>query len=267
MKYAPTLLSALCLATSPALAQETQPAPTEPATQPGVDPAAAILQAYYDATGGIDAHRNVAVQRQTGTLEVTSRGVTGQMTILVAAPDQIRITIELPVIGTIEQGASGGVGWANDPFNGARIMADAERMLLTRGIAPPEAGDLLAGFDSASVAAEPEDVTVPGGETVSARRVDLTTLEGHAVAEWYAVEGGLLVKREATWQTDFGPEEQSIAYGNYQPVGDSDLLAAFISEQTVGGNDLVVRIEQAEANPELGPDAFAFPPAVQKLLE
>ncbi len=232
------------------------PLAAEPATQPVT--AEAILLRHVEAIGGQAARDDVTSQRQVGTLELPALGITGELTILVAAPDKIRVTVNLPGLGVIEQGAAGSVGWANDPFSGPRVMSDIERLLLTRVI---NSEDPMKGFTSAKVAGEEE---IAG---TAATRVDLVAEAGHQVSEWYAIETGLRLKRTATWQTDFGPEEQSIVYSDYRPIGESTLLAPHRSEQNAGGNDIVVTIKETQSNPELDDDAFAPPPAVAKLLE
>jgi len=234
-------------------------AQTQPATRPA--DAGAVLVRAIDATGGVAAHRDVESQRLVGKLELPQMGMAGELTTLVAAPDKIRVTIELPGLGTFEQGATGGVGWANDPINGPRLMSEAETALLTRGLDPARLDDPAAEFASAEIAGTE---AVDGEATTKLR---LVTPEGHAIEEWYSNATGLLVKRSAEWRTDFGREEQTVTYDDYQPVGDTALLAPFTQRQNVGPTDVVVKVERTEANPDLPDDAFEPPAAVRDLMQ
>jgi outer membrane lipoprotein-sorting protein len=233
-----------------------------PATQPTEPPAAeALFARHLEATGGIEAHRAAEAQRQTGTVVVPAMGVEGKLTILVAAPDRIKIHVEMPRVGEFNQGVNGQTGWSIDPLNGRRDLNEGERVNLKAGIDPQTLVDPLAGFDGSTVGDAPEAVeNVPGEEgPVLAWRVDLTRDDGPDVSQWFALDTGLRIKRQVTWRGDFGDESRLTTYGDYRPVGDAGLLVPFKSNQQAVGAPVQIRVEQVELNPTLPANAFTAP--------
>ncbi|MEM7808719.1 MAG: hypothetical protein AAF561_11460, partial [Planctomycetota bacterium] len=57
-----------------------------PTTQPSVE---SVLARHVEAIGGAAARDAVTTQRMTGTIELPSLDITGELTILVAQPDRI----------------------------------------------------------------------------------------------------------------------------------------------------------------------------------
>ena len=226
-----------------------------------------VLARHVDATGGVEAHRQAESQRQTGKVVLpVMNDLEGELTILVARPDSIRVTVDVPRGGRFEQGASGETAWSLDRFTGPKLMSDPERRLLQRSVDPPDGGD-LDRYASATVAGVEAVADVPGEDgPVEVVRIDLETDDGVKLSEFFDVETGLRVKRMAEWDGDFGDERREIVYGDYREVGDRGLLVPFRSRQQAMGAAIEVHIENVEVNPDLNADAFAPPPEVRDLM-
>ncbi len=224
----------------------------------------AIFQRHVEASGGEAAHRAVTSQRQTGRVESKAMPQTVPVTILVKAPNIMRVIVTLGEFGTITQAADADQGWGLDPFNGARVLPEGERRFMQRGVDTLSMIDPQTPYENLAHVGR-EDVETPDGP-VACDRVDFT-LHGVKMSEWFAVDSGLRIRRMATFDTDFGPEEQAILYLDWKPVGDSGLLVPHASQQEAMGAAITVTIEKVELNPgDLPDDAFAVPEAVQEKL-
>ena len=239
-----------------------------PATRPSAE---ALVARHVGATGGAEARRAVTSQRQTGVVRLPAMGgrpgFEGKVTVIVADPDRVRVSVEVPPVGTFEQGAVGDLGWANDPFNGPRVMDDVERRAALDAAEPADLDDPYAEFDAATVAGPEPVENVPGHDgPVQAHRVDLTggPLDAE-FSEWFAVETGLRIKRRVAWEGDFGDESAEVTYGDYRPAGDSELLVAHASRRVALGTPIEVQLTNIEVNPDLADDAFGPPPSVEDL--
>lgn len=237
------------------------PAAGQPAEEAVVEPPSAetVLRAYVEATGGEAAHRAASEQKQSGTLSVPAMSLEGTLVVLAAAPDKILVRVDFPGLGSFIQGANGDAGWASDPFGGDRTLPDGERALLQRDLSPDENLDPNQAFASARTVGI-ESITLDGQEPQPAYKLELVTPDGSTLTEWFAVDSGLRLKQEATWQTEFGPESQTTEFSDYRVVGDAGLLVPFVSRQTVGGREILVRMDEVVLNPGLPGDGFD-PPA------
>src|ERR1039458_8741967 len=88
----------------------------------------AILDKYVEVTGGRAAYEKIKPEVATGTLEITSVGLSGTLTIYQAAPDKAYTAIEFSGgVGKGEEGSNGQVAWAINGMQGARIKEGDER--------------------------------------------------------------------------------------------------------------------------------------------
>ena len=225
----------------------------------------AIFQRHIDASGGAAAHEAVTTQRHTGHVESAAMpGREVPITILVKAPSTMRVVVDLGNLGKIIQAADADAGWSLDPFSGANITPDADRLFMQRGVDTLSMIDPQTPYEDLTLAAR-EDVETPTGP-VPCDRVDFT-LNGVQMSEWFAVDSGLRIKRAVTFEGDFGPEERAILYLDWKPVGDGGLLVPHSSPQQAMGADISVIIERVELNPsDLPADAFDVPEAVREKM-
>ncbi len=95
------------------------------AVSAALPPAEEILKKYRAAIGGEEAIRSHTVRSVSGTFEIPAQGMRGELVVLAAAPDMIRLTITLPGLGEMQRGFDGKVGWSVDPAIGPRLLEGA----------------------------------------------------------------------------------------------------------------------------------------------
>lgn len=225
-----------------AMAQEVAPAAELPSAE-------SILDRYIEITGGAAAYESRMSEVSTGTFQIVSAGLTGQLQVF-AEPGLMRTTIELPGVGLIEAGVKDGVAWRVDPIAGPSILQGFEAEFT---IMSSELG-AAARWREQYKAVETAGIEDVNGEP--AYRVVLT-LPGGSVTNFYSVDSGLLSK------TTLGPVE--LSYHDYMDF--AGILTPSRIVQMAAGQRVVIGVTSVEANGEILDAVFDPPESVQALLK
>ena len=78
----------------------------------------ALLEKQVEAVGGREAGEALKGLRMEGSFAMPAMNLTGPLTIELAAPNKMRVMIDFPQFGAIEQGTNGTVAWRS-PMPGA----------------------------------------------------------------------------------------------------------------------------------------------------
>ncbi|MGH9928193.1 MAG: S41 family peptidase, partial [Pyrinomonadaceae bacterium] len=87
-------------------------------TIPGLPSTDSILEKYVEASGGKSALEKLTSRVSTGTVEMTSLGVTGTVQFFEQAPNKWSVIIDAPGIGIMQRTFDGNRGWLQDPLQG-----------------------------------------------------------------------------------------------------------------------------------------------------
>jgi len=104
-------------------AGQERPSPTVAPVEVTVDQ---VLERYVQACGGKEALEKVTSRISRGTVEIPAAGVRGTFESYAQAPNKVAVVIELPGLGTIQEGFDGAVAWVKDPFTGVREKSGRE---------------------------------------------------------------------------------------------------------------------------------------------
>ncbi|MFO7654709.1 MAG: hypothetical protein R6X25_12930 [Candidatus Krumholzibacteriia bacterium] len=218
-----------------------------------------ILDRYVEATGGADAYGKLENRLVTGTFGMPAMGMTGQMTIRQAAPDRMRMTVELPGIGTIESGYTGETAWELNPMTGARLLEGEEAAMAHR----------QAVFNSELKWRELyESVKTLGAQAVDDRKayaVEMTPTEGRVETRYYDAESGILIKTVQVQPTQMGEIPVETTVSDYQDF--DGILIPTHATIDMSVQELVTTVDDVQHNVALPDDAFAPPAPVQALIE
>jgi hypothetical protein len=170
-----------------------------------------------------------------GQFSLPAFGLQGSITIATRAPNQQRMEIELPGLGTLQQGFDGEVGWSVNPLSGAQIAGAAESAQLRE--------------QSSHAASLRDPSVVPGRETVASAmsrgevcwRVRLTWASGTVTHDCYSKESGLLIETETMQRTEMGEVASITRYLDYQDVAGG--LRPMRLQQSAGGQDTEIRMQ------------------------
>jgi hypothetical protein len=218
----------------------------------------AILDKYVEVTGGRAAYEKVQTEVSTGTLEITSMGLSGALTSYRAAPDKSYTVIDFTGMGKAEQGSNGEVAWSNNPGEGPRIKQGDERTAALRTDAMHAEVHWRDFYKKAELAGS-EDV---GGK--ACYKVVLTPNEGSAETRYYDKSSNLLVKIVMPITTPDGAATAEVSLSDYRDEG--GILVPHTVAQKLPNIELLVKIENVKRNVDIPPSRFDIPAEIKPLM-
>lgn len=262
-------LVVLALGASALAAQAQTGAPAAPATPPkdaaaksqvssGPLPSAGDIFARYRlAIGGEAAIRKYTSRTTVGRFDLPAQGIGGAFELLSAAPDKMRMRIELAGLGSMQRGYDGTVGWAIDPAVGPRLLLGAELDELRH------TADFYydlhdpGTFISATVL---ERVPFEGRDCYT---VKVVRKSGFEVLEYYDAGTGLLAGFKMTATSSMGTVPSVVTVlEEYKPFG--GVQTPTRARQRAMGIESVMVVTSVDYTP-IPASAFAPPGEIQAL--
>jgi hypothetical protein len=240
------LVTSIALGTDRLVAQETLP------------PARTIIDRYVEATGGRETFAKHTSRRAVGKVSMPAQGVEGDVEILAARPDLLRLRMTLPGVGEIQSGYDGRVGWSVNPLTGPMLLQGKSL----------EQTKADADFDS-SLHSEVrfksletiERTTFEGRPAYKIRAVRQT---GDEDFEFFDVETGLMLGAMVTRETPMGPVKATHVSSDCKDFG--GLKVATKITQRLMGTEQIITITGVEFN-IVDQTAFVPPPQIQALVK
>ncbi len=254
---APALSQAETKSTTPAQDSTVAPAAAPaapPADLPTVD---AVVNKFLDAVGGKEAAEAIKQFTMKGTLTVPGAGMSGDVTIWMAAdPDRTVMKITLPGMGDIQTGIVGDVGWQSNPMMGTTLIDDKD-LESTRRESHGVGSDPRDSFDS---------VEVTGVEPFEGKAcVLLQCLRGENVStQFYDRESGLLIGSRNKVSSQMGTIEATTVIGEYKEFG--HVMVATKMTTKAMGQSQIMEFKDVSFD-AIDPAIFALPPEVETLVK
>jgi len=215
-----------------------------------------ILARYIKEMGGKTALEKVTSRVLKVKVESEAMG-TGEGEIYAKAPNKLRSRIELPGLGTINDGFDGTVAWAKTPWEGLRIKTgeelakakrDAEfhRELMCKKIYPD-----LAYKGTAKVDEEETDVLESRPSASSREKF------------FFSRKTGLLVKQESEFEAPQGRMTVVVHPRDYKTLDGLKYPTRLALKGSAGDQsfEFTIRIVEAKHNVEIEDTKFAKPEA------
>jgi hypothetical protein len=215
----------------------------------------AVLDQYFEVTGGRAAYKKIQTQITTGSMEFVGKGVKAMLTSYKMAPNKSYSVMELESIGKIEQGTDGETVWEKSAVQGPRIKTGEERASALREAA------LNADWRELFKKAEMAGVEPVGGR--ECYKIVLTPNEGKPETRYYDTKTHLLVKVTKVVKTSMGEIPAEFSLGDYRDVG--GILIPHRIAQTGLGQEFLVQLEKVQQNPQIAPSRFDLPEDVKAL--
>ncbi|MGE4620454.1 MAG: hypothetical protein AAEJ04_11665 [Planctomycetota bacterium] len=190
------------------LAQDPPEKPEVVAEQKNV--LAELQKSLIKAFGGKEALEKFNNRRVLATIVIPDAAIEAKHVGFVAKDGTMRESMTIEGYGDFEQGVLGDVAWAQDPINGARILAGREKQQLLRSshLQP------LLWLDKDFVSA----VKI-GTEKVGAVDCDIYSLQstmGTTEKYWVALETDFLIKIAMTAESIMGKVPMTVRMGDYK---------------------------------------------------
>lgn len=252
------------------------PAFAQPATMPvggmgaadaaNLPSADAVMDKYLDATGGRAAYEKVTSRRAVGTMSIPAQNLTGQVEMLVEAPDKGLMSMELAGIGKIVQGRLGEVVYEANPLTRTRLVTGPERELLLRSLALDSYNaerDLYPNRKTSGTAEV-------DGKTCYVVELDTGPAAGGAEAtmsekRFYDTQTGLLVATEGTVPSPMGSVKVETALLDYAEFDGLKMPMRTVTK--MAGIEMELKFTGVTQNQDIPDEQFALPPAVKRLVD
>ena len=162
---------------------------TRAASMPSV---ASILDKYLEASGGRNALEKITNRVATGTVEMTSLGVTGTVEFVEQSPNQLSVIINAPGLGIMQRTFDGTRAWLQDPVQGIIRFTGLGLEIIKEGAVFNKPAKLRELFPSA---------VLMGKEKLGGRDVYVVRM---GFEKWYFdAEGGLLLRKGNIYYDDY----------------------------------------------------------------
>ena len=209
----------------------------EPTTLPGLPPVDSILEKDVEVSGGKAALEKITSRVSTGTVEMTSLGMTGTVEIFEQAPNRSSVIIDAPGIGVMQRTFDGARGWLQDPLQGFIRFTGLGLEIAKSGAAFNKPVRLKELY--------PAPVLL-GKEKLGAKEVYVVQM---GFEKWYFdAEGGLLLRKGNTY------------YDDYREV-DGLKLPFKLREEVFAGSGIVYQLTEIKHNVKIDEAKFAAYPS------
>ena len=220
-------------------------------TQEALPPARTIIDRFVDASGGKDAMARHTSRRSVGRISMPAQGVDGDLEILAARPDFMRLRMTIPGVGEIQTGYDGRVAWSVNPLTGPMLL---QGKALDQTKADADFDSTLHADSRFKILETVEKTTFEGRSAYKVRAVRTT---GDEDFEYFDVETGLMLGGVVTRESPMGPVKATHVTSDYQDFGGIKIAAKIT--QRLMGTEQVITITGIEYD-KVDKDAFV-PPA------
>lgn len=218
-----------------------------------------IIDKYIDATGGRDAYTKLKSTVWKGTMDIAAQGISGTMTFYRAEPNLSRMVLDIPGVGKVEEGVTGGVAWANSAMQGPRIKEGEEKAMALLGAAFNAELNWREFYKTAETT---------GVEDVNGQpcyKVVVTPKEGSPQTRLYDKKTGLLTKMTMTTKTPMGEIPFQTLLADYRDEGGIKMPHKLT--QSAMGQEFVITISEVKMNAPIDKAQFDLPAEVKALLD
>jgi hypothetical protein len=220
--------------------------------------ASELLAKSAAAMGGLDAWKAVKSVRARGTFEMSAQNLTGAVEIIQARPAQVRLTVSIAGIGTVENGCDGKIGWAVDPMSGPSLMTGKA---LTDAISEAQFDGAFNGPDYVKDATTLEKTTFGNRP---AYKLHVVTKFNSESTIYLDAETYFQIGMEKVSETPMGSMPTTTSAGEFKKFG--AFMQPTVMVQSAMGFDQVIRITSYEYD-VVPPSAFDLPPAIKALIK
>jgi hypothetical protein len=217
-----------------------------------------LLDNHVKAAGGRAAFDKLNTRTAKARIEVAAAGISMTVSSWAARPNKVRIVIESDVVGRVERGFDGTVGWELATTSGPRLFDGAQLDDLVRD----SLFEGVAAWRDWVEKAETQGTAEVDGKP--AWKVLVTPKRGSPVTYYFDQASSLAVKLEMTIRSPMGDVPTVNYVSDYRSV--NGVRVAHRLRQVVGGQELVTTFESFRHNAEIPAGTFDLPKEIQALL-
>lgn len=230
----------------------------EARAQAATPSAETVLDNYVKAVGGKEAFDKLSTRATKGRIEIAGAGVSMTLSAWAARPNKIRTIVESDVVGRIERGFDGTVGWELSTTGGPRVIEGAQLDDMARD----SRLEGLVAWREWVVKAETQGAADVEGKP--AWKIVVTPKRGSAQTIFFDQASALLVKLEMTVHSAMGDIPTQTFVSDYRDVG--GLRLPHRVRQLAGSQELITTLDSITHNVEVPAGQFDLPKEIQGLV-
>ncbi len=219
---------------------------------------ASLLDGHVKASGGRAAFDRLTTRVAKARTDVTGANVSMAATMWAARPNRALTVVESDLVGRIERGFDGTVGWELTTTAGPRVLEGSE----LDDAARDNVFDGLASWRDWVAKVETQGAAVVDGRP--AWQVLLTPKVGSARTYYFDQASALVVEVEIVVRTAAGDVPVASFASDYRDVG--GVLMPYRLRQVAAGRELVTTFESITHNVEIPAGRFDLPKEVLALV-
>jgi outer membrane lipoprotein-sorting protein len=224
----------------------------------GLPPARSVIERYVKEVGGAEVFAKHASRRAKGRISMPAQGVEGEMELLAARPDLMRVRMTIEGVGEIQSGYDGKVGWSVNPLTGPMLL-EGKALQQTKADA-----DFDAVLHSERVFTSLETVERTTFEGRPAYKLRAVRTTGDEDFEFFDTETGLMLGAIVTRESPMGAVKATHITADYKAFGALKIATRIV--QRLMGTEQVITIDTVEFD-TVDPAAFVPPPQIQALIK
>jgi len=237
---------ALCLALALPLTAAAQQLP----------PAKQVLDRYVEAMGGREAIARQKFRTIETEMSMPAMGMNMTVKTVMAAPNRMVTTAEMPGAGALRSGYDGSVGWQVNPMTGPSLMSGAE---LEQNAQMADFHGPL-NYDKLYRSMETTERTELNGRPCY--KVKLTTASGRESWQCFDTETGLMVATGGKQESQMGSIETTSLFSDYKEFDGVKMPTR--STTKMMGQDMTATVKSVSHAP-VDASVFALPAEIQAL--
>lgn len=232
--------------------------PAPQAAAPALPQARSIIDRHIDAAGGKAAFEKHTSRRAVGRISMPAQGVEGEMELMAARPDLVRVRMTIAGVGEIQSGYDGRIGWSVNPLTGPMLL-DGKALEQSKADA-----EFDAAFHGEKLFASIETVERTTFEGRPAFKIRAVRSSGDEDFEFFDTETGLMLGAIVTRESPMGPVKATHVTADYKTFGGLKIATRIV--QRLMGTEQVITIDSVEFD-KVDPAAFVPPPQIQALIK
>lgn len=208
----------------------------------------------------------VKSMRMSGSMSMPSQGIEAKLNIVMATGQGMYFEMEIPGLGSFEQGVAGDVVWSNNIMEGPKVLDGKQATQMQQQM------DFYADlhwdkyFQTISYIGE-ETITMPDGTEVKTYNLELVSLEDGSVSNrFYDIETGLNIKASSTVEIAGGGQVPTTSYNmDFRDV--EGMMFPFKTISSSGPMEQIMTFESVEVNVDLQDGELDLPEDIKELVE
>lgn len=218
-----------------------------------------ILDAYIEATGGLDNYDKIVNRYSEMTISIPAAGINLDVEIYYARPNKIFSLASSEALGEMRRGTDGVVFWESSLMSGPRLLEGEELAAALR----EAAFDRYSHWRDYYQSAEYLGIDSIDGEAV--HKVTMTPTEGEPETCYFDMATALMIRIESVFKHEMGDLPLVANMDDYRTV--DGVMLPYRTTINIMGQDRQVVVDNISHNVEMPDSLFAIPPDIRELMD